>query len=404
MLLVPSMTDIIEINDLQKLAEYRQVWCSLLERTAWASFFQSLEWLEAYWRHFGEQQRLRVLVVSSAGTPVGILPLVVITERSRVGTLRVLTYPLHNWGSYYGPIGPSPRETLIAGLEYIGRSPRDWDMIELRWSGNACSDLEQTEGAMHDVGLQAYKTVWGHTAVIDLPDSWDSYWARRTSKWRCNVNRWKRRLAESGEVSYLRHRPQGEVHGEAEPRWDLYETCEDLARRSWQGSSSTGTTLSHESIRPFLRDVHAAATRAGAVDLNLLLLDGHPLAFLYNYCWRGSVYGLRAGYDRQLSRQGAGNLLYIRTIRDSIERGDRFYDMGMGSLSIKRHFVTRVLPVFRYSHYPLSVPRTQVLRLKRWMQQRRLSDDGVSQASSIAVPVGEDGEAMTCGHCPSVYH
>ncbi len=366
------MIEIIEINDIEKLAEYRQVWRSLLERTAWATFFQSLEWLECYWRHFGQGQRLRVLVVSSAGTPIGILPLVVLTEQSKVGPLRVLTYPLHNWGSFYGPIGPAPHETLVRGLEYVRHSPRDWDMIELRWSGVAGSDQQQTEQAMHEAGFQAYRTVWDHTAVIDLPGCWEAYWAGRTSKWRCNVNRWQRRLAEQGDVRYVRYRPLGEAQGDADPRWDLYETCEDLARRSWQGSSTTGTTLSHESIRPFLRDVHLVATRAGAVDLNLLLLDGQPLAFLYNYCWRGSVYGLRTGYDAQLSRHGAGNVLYMRTVQDSIERGDQFYDMGFGSLPIKRHFITRVLPVFRFSHYPVSVPRTQVLRLKRWMQERRL--------------------------------
>lgn len=398
------MTDILEINDIEKLDEYRSVWHALLEQTSWANFFQSFEWLECYWRHFGDGQKLRVLVVSASGQPVGILPLVVLTESSRVGPLRVLTYPLHNWGSFCGPIGPSPRETLIAGLKYFHHTPRDWDMIELRWSGEACSDQEQTESAMREAGLQAYKTVWEQTAVIDLPDSWDAYWASRTCKWRCNVNRWERRLAESGEVSFLRHRPRGETYGETDPRWDLYDTCEDLARRSWQGSSTTGTTISHESIRPFLRDVHSAAARLGAVDMGLLTLDGQPLAFLYNYCWRGTIYGLRTGYDRELSRQGAGNVLYVRTIRDSIERGDRFYDMGIGSLSIKRHFLTRVLPVFRYSHYPMSVPRTQVLRVKRWLEQRRRTGDVTSQSGSLVLPIGGDGDASVPGHCLPAYH
>lgn len=397
------MTDVLEINTVEKLDEYRQVWRTLLEQTAWANFFQSLDWLEIYWRHYGEGQTLRVLMVSSAGRPVGILPLVVLTEHSTIGRLRVLTYPLHNWGSYYGPIGPNPRETLIAGLRYILASRRDWDMIELRWSGFAGSDQEQTGSAMRTVGLQAYKTIWDRTAVIDLPESWDAYWASRTSKWRNNVTRSERRLTRSGDVCYLRYRPRGVAHGESDPRWDLYGACEDLARRSWQGASTTGTTLSHESIRPFLREVHAAAVRAGAVDLNLLLLDGQPLAFAYNYQCCGSVYGLRAGFDRQVSQEGPGTALITRVIRDSIQRGDRFYDLGIGSLAIKRHVLTRVVPILRYSHYPVSVPRTQVLRLKRWIEQSRLPADTLSQVPAIP-PIGDGNDGLTCNSCPPTYH
>jgi hypothetical protein len=108
----------------------------------------------------------------------------------------------------------------------------------------------------------------------------------------------------------------------------------------------------------------------GALDLNLMSLGGRPLAFAYNYCWNGHVFGLRAGYDPSVSRDGAGNLLYLHVLRDSFERGDRMCDMGPGSLECKRHFVTRTVPIYRYSHFPIAGARVQLVRLKRWAQQR----------------------------------
>jgi hypothetical protein len=363
------MANVCEINDIDELWCYRPVWRSLLQHTAWASFFLSFEWLEIYWRHFCEGQKLRVLVVSSGGRPVGILPLVVLTERTKVGEMRVLTYPLHNWGSFYGPIGPAPLLTLTAGLEYIRGRSRDWDLVELRWAGYACSDQQQTGPAMRAAGFQSYRTVWDRVGVVDLAGTWEAYVASHSSKWRNNLQRWERKLRDCGEVLHLRYRPRGEEFGEGDPRWDLYDACEEVARNSWQGDSTTGTTLSHESVRPFLRDVHAGAARLGAVDLNLLLVDRRPFAFAYNYQWNGSVYGLRAGYNQELCRAGAGNILILRMIRDSFLRRDRFFDMGAGYLATKRPFITRTIPLLRYGHYPVSVPRTQVLRVKRWMQQ-----------------------------------
>ena len=63
------MAQVVEINDPAELAGYRLLWTKLYSETAGASFFQSLDWLETYWRYHGDRQRLRVLVVYAAGEP-----------------------------------------------------------------------------------------------------------------------------------------------------------------------------------------------------------------------------------------------------------------------------------------------------------------------------------------------
>ena len=61
------MAQVVEINDPAELAGYRLLWTKLYSETAGASFFHSLDWLETYWRHHGDRQRLRVLLVYAAG-------------------------------------------------------------------------------------------------------------------------------------------------------------------------------------------------------------------------------------------------------------------------------------------------------------------------------------------------
>ena len=372
------MTSVDEINRIEELVQLRPVWDALLAETEGSSFFHTLPWLEVYWEHFGAGQKLRGLVVSAGGKPIGIMPLVVRAEPTKLGWVRVLTYPLHDWGSFYGPIGPQPDATLAAGLAHVRRTPRDWDILELRWIDPGGPDSRRTEQAMRAAGFHACKSVWDRTAMIDLEGGWDAYLAGRTGKWRNNLRRTERRLGRQGRVDYLRYRPRGQALGEEDPRWDLYDLCEDIARRSWQGSSTRGTTLSHESIRQFLRSSHVVAARAGAVDLNLLLLDEQPLAFAYNYCCRGHVYGLRAGYDAELSREGAGNLLLARAIEDSFRREDLLYDLGAGYIQGKRPLLSRIVPILRYSHFHPGTPRTLLLRMKRWLQARRLRQEAAA--------------------------
>ena len=366
-----SMDHVLEIAEIEQLAEYRSIWHELLEQTPAASFFQSLEWLEIYWRHFGESQKLRAMVVLAGDRAVGIVPMVVRTEGTKVGRIRVLTYPLDAWGSFYGPIGPDPNRALAAALDHVKRTPRDWDLLELRWQGAIGTDPAQVRQVMRDAGFSAYATVWDSTAMVDLAGDWDSYWGSRKTTWLQRYRACERKLSRHGEITHVRYRPAGDANGEGSPRWDLYDACEEIAKRSWQGSSTSGTTLSHSTVREFLREAHAAAAAAGAVDLNLLLLDGEPVAFAYNYISRGCVYGLRRGFDADKSREGAGHVLMARALRDSFARGDRLYDLGIGSLRGKQPFQTHLAPIFRLSHFSLLAPRTQLLRVKRWWQGRQ---------------------------------
>ncbi|MCH8921897.1 MAG: GNAT family N-acetyltransferase [Planctomycetes bacterium] len=363
------MSNVIEINDLEQLAGYRLHWQRLLGQTRRATFFQSLDWLEVYWRHYGQGQKLRVLIVEAHGEVIGIVPLVVRRKRSKLGRMRVLTYPLDDWGTFYGPIGPNPTATLHAAMQHIHSTTRDWDLLDLRWINNDHVDHRRTELAMRKAGFGADKKEMGQAGIADLRDGWEAYWAARTSKWRTNVRADQRKLAKLGRVSYVHYRPGGTVGGEDDPRWDLYDACEEVARRSWQSASQTGTTLSHESVRSYLRDVHAVAVRCGALDVHLLLVDGRPVAFAYNYYWDGYVSGLRMGFDAQGGAKGAGTVLLRYALKESAERGDHTYDMGAGYLACKYRWLSRTETIYRYTHYPLVNIRAQAMRAKHWLQR-----------------------------------
>lgn len=352
-----------EINRIGDLAGLRADWWGLLHATPRASFFQSLEWLEAYLRHFGRGQRLRVLAAESGGSLVGVLPLVVRRETTKVGPLRYLTFPLDHWGSFYGPVGPAPVDVLVAGLAHLRETGLRGDVLEFRWVGGHEDECDGVEAALAASGYEPQVSDFEPTAVIDLAGGWDAYLTSRKSKWRNNLRRCERRVAELGEVAYERFRP--EAGDGVNPRWDLYEDCLQIAASSWQAASRTGTTLTHATVAAFLRDVHAVAARSGCIDLNLLRVDGRPVAFAYNYVFRGNVFGLRAGYDPAVRDAGAGNLLYARAIEDSFRRGDWRYDLGPGSLECKRALLTDVMPVSRVTCCRRWSPRQQLLRLKR---------------------------------------
>lgn len=366
--------DITEVNEIKDLKPFRNDWSRLLAVTPGGSFFQSLDWLEVYWHHFSEKQYLRVFVVRDANEVTGIVPLCVRRIKTKLGSCSILTYPFDDWGSFYGPVSANPETTLNAVMNLIQESQRDWDLIDLRCVDSDGFDAGATERALESANLSFKKFDWDQTAHVDLNQDWNTYLAGRAGKARQTYFRAEKRVAKEGKVEYLRYRPRGEKYGESDPRWDLYEICTAIARNSWQGSSTTGTTLSHEKVAEYLRDTHERATRFGAVDLNLLYLSGEPAAFNYNYVYQGHVYSLRMGYDPGVSNKGLGRLLMGRMIRDSMETGDQLLDIGPGSLDAKKVWYTSVETSYRYVHYSPTSKMAKALlmssRIADWYRDR----------------------------------
>jgi len=382
------MRHVEEINDIARLDRYELLWKAMLSETADATFFQSLDWLKVYWKHFGAGQQLRVLVGWDGDRPIGILPLVVRSEETHLGAVRVLTYPLHDWGTFYGPIGPDPAAMLRLGMRYLRQCSRDWDLLDLRWVDEQGHDRGRSYRSMKASGFSPHRQGWDRAAVVDMQGTWDDYWQSRTKKWRESIRRYHRRLHAAGKVEFIRYRPAGTGAGQHDPRWDLFDACLEVARASWQGSSTSGSTMSHARVADFLRDAHLTAVRTGSLDLNVLLLDGRPIAFVYNYHRRGRLFGLRMGFDPAASGLAPGKVLQYLMFQDSFQRGDEHFDMGVGSLGAKGHWLTSVVTSYRLTCFSPVAWRAQLLRLKRWYVDYRFGDGYLAGGKTVKPMAG----------------
>jgi CelD/BcsL family acetyltransferase involved in cellulose biosynthesis len=174
---------------------------------------------------------------------------------------------------------------------------------------------------------------------------------------------------ESGKAEFIRHRPAPAAEGDGDPGWDLYRMCETVALASWQSSVASGNTLTHDRVRDYFHAAHAAAARIGMVDVNLMLVDGRPAAFLYGYHCLGRITALRTGYDASIG-SGTGSVMLLKSLQDSCQRGDRSIDFGPGEREHKRRLRTRVEATYRLTYTPISSWRSQTVRWTRWAKNR----------------------------------
>ncbi len=365
-----AVHEVYEINDPVELATCRMLWDCLLPQTPRASFFHTWDWLNSYWQHFGNGQKLRILVIHAGGNPVGIVPLCVRQDRYRLGTVRTLTYPLDDWGSWYSPIGPNQAASMLVAMQHIQATPRDWDMIDLRWTGPESHDGGRPGRAMRIAGYKPHKHAYQVNSVLEMTGRWNRFLQQQPNKLRRDYCSLLQRLNQRDDLQFIRHRPAPARSGDGDPRWDLYAMCEAVAASSRRADVRDENTLSTGRVCSFLRDAHADAARLGMVDMNLLLASGTPVAFLYSYHFAGRVFALRTGFEPATGGNPPGISLILRAIQDGFRRHDSVLDLGVGEWDYKRQLRTGVATSYRMSYTPMTVLRSQAVCWSRWVKHR----------------------------------
>jgi len=349
-----------EINDPAQLSELAIVWDRLHRRTKGATFFQTLEWLTITLRYFKREQKLRVLVISEGDEPVGIVPFTVRMEKFRLGNLRVLSFPLDDWGTFYGPIGKDPVGLMRDALEHIRQQPRDWDVIDFRYLCEQAKHFPELAQVINDQPLQFFERPRMEAPIVELADSWEEFTKSKSKNWRRGMKREQERARHHGKLRYVRYRSDIET-GKIDPRWDLFEQSRTVAQKSWQSQSPIEAAFCSSRVLPLLRDLHIEAALNGMLDMNLLYLDERPVAFLYNYVCRGNVYCLRSGYDASCPAKGLGTILLAEFLEDSHHRGDLQVNFGPGTQDYKLRFATEIQRAVTFTHYNPWGMHTQML-------------------------------------------
>lgn len=350
---MPTVTELSSIDD---LACVRTTWQRLWDESPDASFFQSWDWLRSYLRVFGEGQKPRVMVVSDGGKPIGIVPLVQQSVRTRLGVAGVLKYPLDDWGTSFGPLGENPGAALTSALRCATKKNRDWNAIELASIEDTGMAGERTRAALEASKLRQECQVKDHSAV-QLDESWDWFLESRTGHFRETLANAEKDLSQYGPVSFYRWRPGGSSKGDTNRRWDLVEIVEQLLEAVGEPTPQTEQELA------LIKDAHPAAVDLGAVEIGLLSISGRSIACSYGYHRGGTVEQLFVAGLPQVPSSLPVLLGWM--IRDSFMRDDRRILFRQPDALIE-DWCNSSISTLTLSHFDRMSPQAQLLK-KQWL-------------------------------------
>lgn len=329
--------DQVEIVGDEDLPAIADEWNALAADRA----FRRHEWLATWWRHYrtSDDELWIVALRDAAGSLVGLAPWYL---RRRAWSGRVVRFLGSGkvCSEYLTVLCRAGAEAAVARrlAEWLVDEARDrWDLIEL-------SGIDRGDAAMADLleqmrlrGHLVHERQQHYTWRLELPETWDEFLGRLSSKRRSRVRAAQRRMLDSGQAVVRGARSPAEVtQGLA-----VLQRLHEQRRQSLGGDGCFSTPRFNEFL-------HEAAERFLALErlqLDWLEIGGRPAAVEFKLLGRDSLYYYQTGMDPSLADESPGWLLQIASLRRAIDDGRRGFDFLRGDEEYKASWGARPCPL-----------------------------------------------------------
>lgn len=311
---------VARVSDAMALEALGETWNALLASNATQTVELSYEWQMTYWKYFGGDSELFVLLVRDGQAVIAIAPLKLTRRRTFGVSIRELRFIADKESNYQDfVIGRDRQAVLEAIAGYLKAHRSDWDVL--------CFARLPAESETCHWAESAFQG-WAKSRVADVHQlvsaqcgfDWEAYSAANRKK-RKYVAKCRRRLEQSGPLTYFHCETQAQVG-----QW--LEVLFALHRNRWN-PTSTPSQFNDSQSCDFYREVSPALFEKGALDLFVLLVGTMPAAILYSFVLGESVLLQLEAYNARFS-PGSPGIVAIETYVEAMSRSRRTTEFELG--------------------------------------------------------------------------
>jgi len=290
-------------------------WRELASDAPSATPFQTFEWHQTWWKHYGGFREPQVVAVYDGSELVGLMPLM----RTR-GPWRTLRPMGIGPSDYLHPVARLGYEEAVAGaVSEAIQSAKNVDLV----------DLHQVRETRVFAGAFPGKRIDQATClVLDLPKTYEAYLETLSKSLRYDVRKLDKSLFKTGRAQI-----------EPVPFERISEGMDILFEQHklrWRKRGLPGAFLG-KSIN-FHKEWAVKASQNGWLWLSVLRLDDSPIGAIYAMAKGNTTYYYQAGFDPEKGSVSPGTLLVAYTIRRAIESGMLHFDFMRGDEPYKRRW------------------------------------------------------------------
>jgi CelD/BcsL family acetyltransferase involved in cellulose biosynthesis len=304
-------------------------WEQVLEQDTDAGVFCTPQWLQAWWESMGSGE-LSLALVWSDDEPIAVFPTCTCVDET--GLLSLLGS--EDVTDEQVPAAAPGREADALRF-FLDWAFTDGGFTRLRFhsvlEGNRW--LRVVEDVAGSAGLAFASEYVDVAPAIALPKTFDDYLATLSGHDRHELRRKRRRIGELGEWRVRRSHDVG---------WEADLTAFFEFHRQAPGEKAGFFTPERER---FFRRLAADLFLFGFARLDVLELEGEPVACTFGYDYRGTFALYNSSFRPDLARHAPGVVLVGCLIEQAIESGHHTFDFLRGDEPYKKRFGPAMRPV-----------------------------------------------------------
>jgi CelD/BcsL family acetyltransferase involved in cellulose biosynthesis len=306
--------------------EIKESWQDLESQGVIPTPFQTYEWMQIWWKHYGQDSKTLLLLAAYKGNIlVGVAPLFCdfIALKKVIRIIKVIRFIGSREVDYQGFIVSmqDADEIMHAFWLFLRRHYPDHVIYLCDMPGDSF---------FWGIGIdQYYKNTVKKDficPVVLLSADLDDYWASLGWNTKKSLKRYKNKLARRGHLA-----TEKITHYSEEAVTEFFR----MHYRRWRMDPSA-TSLNQ--LERYEREIIRMLADRGWLRFLFLTLNGRRIAGMLNYDYHGVRYFHKSAFDISFQEYGPGTQLLFETIKDAWDSGLKKFDCMRGEEAYKSHF------------------------------------------------------------------
>ncbi|MGH7497362.1 MAG: GNAT family N-acetyltransferase [Gemmatimonadales bacterium] len=343
------------------------LWDELLLATPGHTVFQSYDYQRLWWRHFGGDNQLFIVLIVRDGAVQGIAPLQIQTVKYHGRYCHQLGFIGSRWEvdrpTFFFPRDSSPLLRALAA--FLARRSSKWDICELHEQATGSENLRTLEDSLRSAGYLVARSPDSNCPYLAIEGTWQQFLAGKSQTFRKNLKTAGRRLREAGDLKY-------NVYDAPADTREQLEVYRDIESRSWKNAEGVGVSRNNHYFDFYREMAERFGLRRGFI-IRVLRVGGKAIAGTFGLEFDGIYYSLQIVHDREFSRASPGTYLEGLEMEECFRHGYREYEFLGGFLNNKSRWTstlrqTTQLHVFRRTPFFRTL-HLLLFRVKPWLKE-----------------------------------
>jgi len=354
-------------DSLEQAADLREDVDALNRQSGRPDPFSTFSYLETYLRHdethpAGQGLRLWFLAAFRDERLIGYVALKQVAQRVMGLPSSTLGFLVtHDTDRPHVVARPADEAAVSEAIyRHVLARRSEWSYLEFAQQDIRSSLFPPPPG----VDLAGYLVrQWPSLENCTIPVRWDSlagYVDAMAKKFRSNLGRQLNGLFGAGEVELLASADPCDTPA-------LLELYLGIEPRSWKARASADIGRHPQRIAYFRSLLEPAQPMR--VSIQLLLVDGVPVAGLISGAFLQGLYALHIVYDERFSRMAPGSAMLLLGMRQAIEGGHAFFNLLSGFGYFKVRWLAETTPLQIAQIYRRGSPLYWRRRIGDWRRR-----------------------------------